>query len=425
MIKRANRLVVGAALAALTLPAVAAQEVIWWDFLGGGDGVRMKALISEFNAEHPEIQITGTTLEWGVPFYTKVRTAAAVGAGPDIMTYHLSRAPLALEEGVLSEITDADMKDAGLAQADFFDSSIAAATTDGKLFAVPFDIHAVVLYYNKDLLKGSPYLDADGKLTGMDTLEKFEEALAWLKSEGVETPLTYQTGGAGGVWRVFYTLLSQQGGQFIVDNEVLPGDNAAKAVKAIETMTRWQTEGWGPEQADYAASVALFSSGKSAFQINGVWEVPTFNDLAASNSLGFEWSAAEIPPFMGSPATWSDSHAFAIANQGDKTISGEKRTAVMNVIGWMEKHALAWADAGHIPAYKPVAESAEYGAMEPNASYASLAKTSAFDPQTTITGVASPTYDTAINIISPAMHGYFNAEEAVEQIKQELQAMMQ
>ena len=33
---------------------------------------------------------------------------------------------------------------------------------------MPFDIHAVVLYYNKDLLAGTPYLDADGKLTGID-----------------------------------------------------------------------------------------------------------------------------------------------------------------------------------------------------------------------------------------------------------------
>ena len=41
----------------------------------------MKALISDFNKEHPDVQINATTLEWGVPFYTKVRTSAAVGQG--------------------------------------------------------------------------------------------------------------------------------------------------------------------------------------------------------------------------------------------------------------------------------------------------------------------------------------------------------
>ena len=409
----------------LAAPAFAQTEVIWWDFLGGGDGVRMKALIDDFNASHPDIQIVATTLEWGVPFYTKVRTSAAVGEGPDVMTYHLSRTPLAISEGVLSPITDEDLTNAGLSRDDFFPAAVEAATSDGNLYAVPFDIHAVVLYYNKDLLAGSDYLDADGNLTGIESLEDFEGALAWLQEQGVATPLTYQTGGDGGLWRVFYTLFSQMGGEFIVDGEVLPGDNADKAAQAIAAMTHWQEMGWAPEQAEYPASVALYTSGESAFQINGVWEVPTFTDLAAAGTLGFEWGAVEIPPFMGAEATWADSHAFAIPEQGDDTISGEERAAVMTVIGWMEENALRWADAGHIPAYLPVAESAEYQAMEPNATYASLADNAAFDPQTVLTGVASPAYDTALNIIGPAIHGYFSPEDAVAQIQQELSAMMQ
>ncbi len=57
-------------------------DITWWDFLSGGDGVRMKALIKEFNDTHPDIRINATTLEWGVPFYSKVQTAAAVGQQP-------------------------------------------------------------------------------------------------------------------------------------------------------------------------------------------------------------------------------------------------------------------------------------------------------------------------------------------------------
>ncbi|WP_424928882.1 extracellular solute-binding protein [Amaricoccus tamworthensis] len=423
--KNVNSLLTATALSLVAMPALAQTEVVWWDFLSGGDGVRMKALIEDFNAEHPDIQISGTTLEWGVPFYTKVRTSAAVGEGPDVMTYHLSRAPLAMEEGVLSEITAEDLENGGISVDDFFESSIGAATFDGGLYAVPFDIHAIVLYYNADMLAGSDYLDADGNLTGLDTLEDFEGALAWLKEQGVETPLSYQTGGDGGTWRVFYTLLKQQGGDFIVDGEILPGDNAEKAANAINTMAGWRENGYTPELAEYEASVALFTSGQSAFQMNGVWEVPTMNDMQSKGTLGYEWGAVEMPPLMGSEATWADSHAFAIPNEGDDTISGEKRAAVMTVIGWMEKNAIRWADAGHIPAYKPVAESDEYKGMEPNSTYASLAGNAAFDPQTTITGVASPTYDTALNIIVPAVHGYFSGEDAVAQIQQELTNLMQ
>ncbi len=61
-----------AAVAALSISASAKETVIWWDFLGGGDGVRMKKLIEDFNAEHKDtIEIQATTLDWGVPFYTQ------------------------------------------------------------------------------------------------------------------------------------------------------------------------------------------------------------------------------------------------------------------------------------------------------------------------------------------------------------------
>ena len=404
-------------------PALAQEKVIWWDFLAGGDGVRMKALIDRFNEEHPDIQITGTTLEWGVPYYTKVRTAAAVGQGPDIMTYHLSRMPLGLSEGVLSEITEEDLQNAGLSRDDFFPRAIEAASgEDGKLYAVPFDIHSIILYYNKSYLEGSEFLDENGNLTGIDSLEDFERALALAKENGSSAPVSYSTGDDGGVYRVFFTLLKQQGGDLIRDGEVLPGDSLGKAATAIEIMTRWTENGWQPEQAEYEASVALFTSGKAAFHLNRVWEVPTMVDLEKEGKLGFEWGAVQVPKLMEQQATWADSHAFAIPQQTGKEMSPEKRKAVMTVIGWMEKNAIDWADAGHIPAYKPVAESDAFASKEPNATYSSLAETAAYDPRSLIAGVASPVYDAAINIISPAIHGYMEPMQAAEQIKSDLES---
>ena len=204
---------------------------------------------------------------------------------------------------------------------------------------------------------------------------------------------------------------------------MLPGDNAAKAAKAIQILTDWRAAGLTPEQTDYPASVALFSSGKAAFHFNGVWEVPTFTDLHKKGALG-DWSATVIPTLLDQPATWADSHAFAIPNQAGKEIDPAKRKAVMQVVGWMEKHALRWADAGHIPAYLPVATSAEYKAMEPNASYAPLADNAAYDPRSTIAGVASPVYDASLNIIVPAIHGFMSPDDAVVQIKEQLQPLL-
>lgn len=50
---------------AVMVSSAQAQEVVqWWDFLSGGDGVRIKELIERSNAEHQgEIEIQATALE--------------------------------------------------------------------------------------------------------------------------------------------------------------------------------------------------------------------------------------------------------------------------------------------------------------------------------------------------------------------------
>ena len=144
---------IAVAMGLMTSVAHAEETVVWWDFLGGGDGVRMKKMISNFNDAHKgKIKIDATTLEWGTPFYAKVQTSAAVGEAPDVMTYHASRIPLAVSQGILQEITSDDMKAMGLSKDDYAPTTWNAVTVGGKQYAVPLDTHPIVLYYNRDLL---------------------------------------------------------------------------------------------------------------------------------------------------------------------------------------------------------------------------------------------------------------------------------
>ena len=156
-------------------------DVTWWDFLGGGDGVRMKSLLDDFNKEHAgKIQINATTLDWGIPFYTKVQTSAAVGEGPDIMTYHTSRLPLAVSQGTLTEITADDMAAMGLSADTFAPATWDAVQVEGKQYAVPFDTHPIVLYYNKDKLAAAGLIGDNGLPTGLDGIDNFSAAMTKL-----------------------------------------------------------------------------------------------------------------------------------------------------------------------------------------------------------------------------------------------------
>ena len=410
------------ATTALSLSAAQAKEtIVWWDFLGGGDGVRMKSLIDQFNKEHADtVEIQATTLDWGVPFYTKVQTSAAVGQGPDVMTYHLSRMPLGISTGALSEITPAELAASGIKGGDFVPADWKAAQgADGKQYAVPLDIHSIILYYNKPLLKAAGLLGDDGKPKGLDGVANWDAALAKLTANGVSGLSV--PGDGGTAWRIFYTLFNQEGGVFIKDGKFLDGDNLAKATTAIAEMAKWVKNGWTPANTEYPASIALFTSGKAAMHINGVWEVPTMVDLQKAGKL-FDWGAVQIPTIYDHPATWADSHSFAIPDRKGNPVDPAKRKLVLDTIHWFNEHSLAWAGGGHVPAYVPVQTSADFKGLKPNSDYSGLAATAVFDPVSTLAGVASPVYDTTGNNVVPAMNGDMTPDAAAKAMRDDLQS---
>jgi multiple sugar transport system substrate-binding protein len=156
--------------------------------------------------------------------------------------------------------------------------------------------------------------------------------------------------------------------------------------------------------------------------INGVWEVPTMTDLNAQGKL-FNWGAVELPVIFDHPSTYADSHSFAIPKNQGKDMTPEKRAAVLAVISWVEKNSLFWATAGHIPAYGPVTETAEYKAMEPNATYSPLTANMIFDPKSPLAGIAGPIFDVMSTYFVPTLNGEMDPAEAVAAIKDELNAL--
>lgn len=415
-------LAIAASALLATSAAQAAETVVWWDFLGGGDGVRMKQMIADFNKGHEgEIEIDGTTLDWGVPFYTKVQTSVAVGEAPDIMTYHASRIPLAIKQGLLQEITDEDWQTMGLGEEDFADSIWDGVSADGKQYGVPLDTHPIVLYYNKDVLAEAGLLDENGQPKGLDSREGFNATLQALKdAESVKFPLASVTADGNFMFRTIYSLMGQQDGELMTDGEFLVGDNAEKLENALSVLQQWTNEGLQSTYTDYPATVALFTSGEAAMMINGVWEVPTMVDLHKEGKL-FEWGAVELPVIFDHPATYSDSHVFAIPKGND--MSEEKRAAVLEVMSWMSKNSLFWATAGHIPANSNITAMDEYKAMEPNATYSSLTANMIYDPKTPLAGVAGPIFDVMSTYFVPTLNGEMDPEEAVSEIQYELNDM--
>jgi len=403
-------------------------EIVLWDFLSGGDGVRWHQIVDGFNASQSQYKISGTTLTWGDPFYAKVHVAVVAGETPDVMTYHLSHFPAGMKAGDLRPFSAAELASVGLKVADF-NPALTKVSLDisksfgkaGVLYGVPLDTHTSVLYYNKDLLAKAGLLGKDGTPTGINGIANFTAALKKLKALGV-TPLAWSSSGdSATVWRLFSTLYYQQGGVFAAGGKLKLDQLDTYGKTALTQMASWASDGLIPQNIDYGSAIALFSSGQAGFMINGNWETTTMVDLEKAGKLPFKYGVSAIPQFYGNQATWADSHELAIPANAKKPISPEKLKGVLTFIKYVEQHADIWAGGGHLPAYLPVLNGPVLKQMSPINQYAvQAAKDVTLDPVNPAFGVGDPVYGYVDNFITPAIYGQGAVADGIKQFKDAL-----
>jgi multiple sugar transport system substrate-binding protein len=410
--------------------SAAPLELTYWDFLGGGDGIRMKQIVEAFNKSQSDIHVTESTLTWGEPFYTKVHTGVVAGQTPDVMTYHLSHFPAGIQAKDLRPFTTEELAAAGLKASDFQASlvkrSLEVSKTYGgtdQLFGVPLDMHTLVLYYNKTALGKAGLLDADGKPSGLDSLAAFTKMLTDAKAKTHLIPVSaniYSQDPAS-LWRIWYTFFVQQGGDFVKNGQLSFDDVNVQGIKSLQIMADWSKEGLIPKNVGYASMVALFTAGRADFMINGNWEVPTLVDLKKSGKLPFDYGIVAFPKLFDNQETWADSHQLAIPNNDKTPPTPEKVAAALKFIAFVVKQ-VTWAGGGHIPAYLPVQESDAFKQMVPNNEYsAQAAKDLAFEPTLPIFGVGGPTFVPISNFLVPAVNGQAPVDQSMKQFTDELE----
>jgi multiple sugar transport system substrate-binding protein len=406
--------VVTVTLAAGTVFAgsVSAQTTLtFWDLFSGGDGARMQQLVDGFNKSQTTYKIQRTTLAWGVPYYTKVRTSAAVGQAPNLAILHLSRLSGWADAKILQPITPAQLSSVGLKSSDFFPKLWTASTSAGQAYAVPLDTHPMVLYYNKDLAKKAGLTDANGTLKPITSMAAMNAALEAVKKSGAQG-VSFENGPTSYMpWRLWLALIGQQGGSIEQNNKLTYGSLGAST---LSTLTDWVKNGYAAKNVDYPTSVAQFVNGKAAFMINGAWEVPTLVDGTKSGKIKFGYGVIPFPKLYASQNTWADSHAFVIPNNVGNATSGDKLTGVLKFIAYAEKNAMTWAGGGHVPANLSVANSAAYKALKPNSDYAAIAAQNVtYDPQGWYSGAAGPLEAASAKYFPAAVNGQLPVDRAI------------
>jgi multiple sugar transport system substrate-binding protein len=400
-------------------PMVMAQTTLqYWTLLNGGDGARMKTLVEGFNASQDNYKIETTVLNWGEPFYTKLKTATSLGSGPDMATIHLSKISGFTQTNGLEPITVEALKNANYDSSKIFPLLWQQSTVNGENYALPIDTHALVLYYNKDIVRKAGLLDEQGKLKPINSLEQFNAALNSVKQMGavglsMETsPMSYMP------YRLWLSMVRQQGAQTIENNQFV-FNNAGK--KAIEAMANWYTEGYATKGLDYSSSTTEFMTGHSAFMLNGVWEIPSVMDKVKNKQQALDVGVTPLPAFFNdTPAVWADSHAIAIPNNKGKPITAEKMLGVVMFATYVNEHALTWAEGGHIPAFEPTVNTEAFKATPLVNDYAAAtASHIVYEPDGWYSGAAGPLQATASKYFPAALTGQLTPEKALQMFERD------
>ncbi|MEV4226668.1 extracellular solute-binding protein [Streptomyces bobili] len=361
------------------LASGADTRVRYWNLFSGGDGYNMIAMLDTFREDNPGIDVKDSTLQWGSPFYTKLAMAAAGNRAPDLGVMHMGRVT-GFSPGRLLDPWDVRLlAKYGVREADFTPALWKRGVIDGKLYALPLDIHVQLCFYRKDVLKKAGLLGADGRMVPVTSADEW---FAVLKEARAATKKGLQTLGMwhndqNFQWWFFIAFYTQLGGTWFDAANTEVTFDTDKATQVLEFLRRHLTEGYTNPAFGGGAGAEQFVNG-APFAWEGNWSVPVFD------AAKLDYGAIPLPPVLGKPATHAESHAFVLPHQSGR--GGAADEAAHRLAAYVVTHARQWASGGHIPAYTPTLSTPAYRKLNPQSEYASAMDHQATEPKVWFAG---------------------------------------
>ncbi|MER5209294.1 extracellular solute-binding protein [Streptomyces sp. NPDC002838] len=358
------------------LASNARTRVRYWNLFSGGDGSNMIAMLDAFRKEYPDIAVKDSTLQWGNPFYTKLAMAAAGNRAPELGVMHVGRVAGFSPGRLLDPWDVALLAKYGVRQEDFNPALWSRGVIDGKLYALPLDIHVQLCFYRKDVLKKADLLDDDGRMIPVTSTDEWFDVLKKAKQvqkKGLQT-IGLWTNDQNFQWWFFVAFYTQLGGEWFNDARTEVLFDADKATQVLEFLRQHVTDGY---VIPGAPTGEQFVNG-APFTWEGNWSVPVFSGAK------LDYGATPLPPVFGKQATHAESHAFVLPHQAGR--GGATNEAAHELAAYVVQHAQQWAAGGHIPAYTPTLSTPEYQKLTPQNEYVSAMDHQATEPKVWFAG---------------------------------------
>jgi multiple sugar transport system substrate-binding protein len=296
-------------------------KITVWHGYQDTEGTAFKALIDQYNKEHPDVQV-GELYSSNDLVLQKVLTAVRGDSAPDVAYMFGSWSPNIAKIPKLvdmsSQVSQEDWK-----WDDFYPAERAAATVGDKTVGVPALVDNLAIVYNKKL-----FADAGVEPPNPNwTWDDFRSAAAKLTdpAKGQYGWLIPADGSEDTVWH-YLPMLWEAGGDLLSQDNANATFNSEAGVKALTTLQQMAVT----DKSVYLDTTnengpKLMNSGKVAMLVTGPWDLSSLSDI--------EYGVQVMPTYAGSNGghqTISGPDNWVVFDNGDK-----RKQAAVDFVKWL------------------------------------------------------------------------------------------
>lgn len=285
-------------LGALSAPARAVEEVVFWYGATFEEKRAIEEMIADFQRQHPGIRVRGMLTPMQ-QIQQKLLLSVAGGVPPDVVRFYTDLGGELMAREGLEPLDELARRD-GVNLNDYFPVSVEQNTYKGRLYGMPWVLSPKALLYNRRLFREAG-LDPDRPPRTWEELREAAIRLTKKDARGNITQLGYAD------VNEFRTYLWQNGGALLTQDKHYPAFQGRIGVETVEFWRNFQDQVAGSREAMNAfssqfsgAATDPFGMERLAMRLDNPFRLPDLQRYFPN----LDYAATSIPiPVGGHPAT--------------------------------------------------------------------------------------------------------------------------
>jgi len=320
----------------------------FWYALGGSSGEAVQALVEQFNASHPDIQVTATYQGAYAEIMGKVWNAVfAEETLPDVA--HVGGAPLLGETGAIVPITKFAAGGEGIDRFQIYEAFWEYNSAGGQIWSMPFNNSVPVLYYNRDLFSAAG-LDPDRPPRTWDEVIEYGQALtqdtdgnSHIDQWGLNTPKDTH-------WYIS-TMFLENGAQIVNEEQTQVLYNGPEAVEMLGLWGDMVNTHQIMPPGQHGEAKGDFLAGRLGMLIRSCSAVPS-----TAEAVSFDLGVATIPTVAGRDPVEPIGGGSLVIFRNDDTAILNAAWEFVRFMTSPESSLYLSTHTGYVPIYKDALE---------------------------------------------------------------------